>query len=257
MDKLQLVKIGGNIIENPNVLRDFLKDFAALQGPKILVHGGGKEATSLAKKMNVEVALVDGRRITNAANLELITMVYAGKINKSVVAQLQSFSCNALGISGADGNAYTAKKRAVQELDYGFVGDLTKINTGFFKQILEQNICPICCAVSHDQQGQLLNTNADTIAAAIAVALSPYFEVILTYCFEKNGVLENLHDPNSVIPVIDSERYEELKTNGIIAEGMLPKLHNCFDALEKGVQEIRIGSPKIFSKNNRFTKIQK
>lgn len=257
MDKVQLVKIGGNIIENPELVADFLKDFAALKGPKILVHGGGKEATALAKKMGVEVSLVEGRRITDAANLELITMVYAGKLNKSIVAQLQFLSCNAVGITGADGNAYTAKKRAVQELDYGFVGDLTQINTDFFKNLLLQNNCPVCCAVSHDGQGQLLNTNADTIAAAIAVALSEHFEVVLTYCFEKNGVLETLQDENSVIPIIDSKTYGELKSKGIIAEGMLPKLHNCFEALEQGVQEIRIGGPKIFSENNPFTKIQK
>ena len=257
MDKLHLVKIGGNIIERPAALSSFLRDFAELKGSKILVHGGGKEATGLANKLNVPVRMVDGRRITDKTNLELITMVYAGKLNKSIVAQLQAFSCNALGLSGTDANAYQAKKRAIGEINYGYVGDLTEINTAFFKKILSQNISPICCAVSHNGLGQLLNINADTIAAGIAKALSSSYDVTLSYCFEKKGVLQDIDDEQSVIPKINFKKYQELKTKGIIAQGMLPKLQNCFEALDQGVQEIRIGGPELLSKKSYYTKIYK
>ena len=257
MDKLHIVKIGGNVIENPKLLTPFLSNFAKLKKSKILVHGGGKEATALANKIGIPVKINEGRRITDKANLDLIIMLYAGKINKKIVALLQASSCNALGISGADGNAYSAIRRPIKDTDYGFVGDLTEINNYFFKILIDQNIIPVCCAVSHDGNGQLLNTNADTIAAKIASSLSTNFKVILTYCFEKNGVLENVHDEDSVIPLIDTKNYEELKMNGIIAKGMLPKLHNCFEALENGVQEIRIGNTEIFLGNNLFTKVRK
>ena len=257
MDKLSVVKIGGNVIEDAEALQSFLIDFAQMKGSKILVHGGGKKATAMAEKMDIPVQMIEGRRITDARNLDIITMVYGGKINKNIVAQLQNLGCNALGLTGADGNAIQAVKRPVKSIDYGFVGDVVGINNDLFQMLLKGEYTPVCCAITHDQKGQLLNTNADTIAAAIAVALSEHFEVVLTYCFEKNGVLETLQDENSVIPIIDSKTYGELKSKGIIAEGMLPKLHNCFEALEKGVQAIRIGGPKIFSENNPFTKIQK
>ena len=257
MDKLHIVKIGGNIIEDPKLLTPFLSNFAKIKESKILVHGGGKEATALANKIGIPVKIIEGRRITDKTNLDLIIMLYAGKINKKIVSLLQASSCNALGISGADANAYTAIRRPIKDTDYGFVGDLTEINNYFFKILIDQNIIPVCCAVSHDGNGQLLNTNADTIAAKIASSLSANFKVILTYCFEKNGVLENVHDEDSVIPLIDTKNYEELKMNGIIAKGMLPKLHNCFEALENGVQEIRIGNTEIFLGNNLFTKVKK
>jgi len=257
MDKLHLVKIGGNIIEQPVVLSSFLRDFADLKGPKFLVHGGGKEATEFAKKLNIPVEMIDGRRITDQTNLELITMVYAGKLNKSIVAQLQAFSCNALGLSGTDANAYQSKKRAIGEIDYGFVGDLQLVNTAFFMELLSQNIIPICCAVSHDGQGQLLNINADSVASGIAQALASRYDVTLSYCFEKKGVLENIEDELSVIPQINYEKYQELKAKGIIAQGMLPKLQNCFEALDQGVKEIRIGGPELLSKTSFYTKIHK
>jgi acetylglutamate kinase len=168
MAELKLVKIGGNVIENREALADFLADFAALSGPKILVHGGGKEATQMAKKLGINVQLIDGRRVTDAENLELITMLYAGKLNKNIVAQLQALGCNSLGLTGADGNSILAEKRPSQSVDFGFVGDLTEVNQSFFKMILDSGISPVCCALSHDGKGQLLNTNADTIAATIA-----------------------------------------------------------------------------------------
>ena len=255
MDKLHVFKIGGNIIDNESKLISFLKDFSALKESKILIHGGGKEASSVANQLGIPVKLHDGRRITDALTLNLITMVYAGKINKSIVSELQAFSCNSIGICGADGNAYKAIKRPKNEFDFGFVGDLIEINTPFFKNLLDNKIIPVCCAVSHDGEGQLLNTNADTIASDIASALSENFEVTLTYCFEKKGVLENIKDLNSVIPIINTEKYEELKNKGLINEGMLPKLHNCFQALSNGVKEVRVGSSNILSNQNLYTKI--
>ena len=255
MDELQIIKIGGNVIDHTEKLQAFLMDFAELTGPKILVHGGGKEATSLAKKMGIPVKMIEGRRITDQANLDLVTMIYAGKINKSIVAQLQNYSCNALGLSGADASSYTAIKRAVEEIDYGFVGDLKTINTPFFKNLIDLGISPVCCAISHDAHGQLLNTNADTVAAGLATALSEQYEVVLNYCFDKKGVLQNIEDEHSVIPEINFELYRQLKLEGVIAEGMLPKLHNCFQALKNGVKEVRIGNPMILSTEKQFTKI--
>ena len=254
MGRLHIFKIGGNIVDNESRLNSFLKDFSSLNESKILIHGGGKEASAVSNQLGIPVKLNNGRRITDAATLDIITMVYAGKINKRIVSKLQALSCDSIGICGADGNAYMSSKRTVEELDFGFVGDITHINKSFFKKLLKNNIIPVCCAVSHDGNGQLLNTNADTIASEIASALSENFEVDLTYCFEKKGVLENIGDLNSVIPIINTEKYEELKYKGLIQEGMLPKLHNCYQALSKGVKEIRIGSFNILS-DNKHTKI--
>ena len=254
MDRLHIFKIGGNIVDNESRLNSFLKDFSSLNESKILIHGGGKEASAVSNQLGIPVKLNNGRRITDAATLDIITMVYAGKINKRIVSKLQALSCDSIGICGADGNAYMSSKRTVEELDFGFVGDLTHINKSFFKKLLKNNIIPVCCAVSHDGNGQLLNTNADTIASEIASALSENFEVNLTYCFEKKGVLENIGDLNSVIPIINTEKYEELKNKGLIQAGMLPKLHNCYQALLKGVKEIKIGSFNILS-DNKHTKI--
>ena len=254
MDRLHIFKIGGNIVDNESRLHSFLKDFSSLNESKILIHGGGKEASAVSNQLGIPVKLNNGRRITDAATLDIITMVYAGKINKRIVSKLQALSCDSIGICGADGNAYMSSKRKVEELDFGFVGDITQINKSFFKKLLKNNIIPVCCAVSHDGNGQLLNTNADTIASEIASALSENFEVELTYCFEKKGVLENIGDLNSVIPIINTEKYEELKNKGLIQEGMLPKLHNCYQALSKGVKEVRIGSFNILS-DNKHSKI--
>lgn len=255
MAELKLVKIGGNVIENREALADFLADFATLNGPKVLVHGGGKEATQMAKKLGVNVQLIEGRRVTDAKNLELITMLYAGKLNKNIVAQLQALGCNSLGLTGADGNSILAKKRPSKPIDFGFVGDLTEVNQSFFKMLLDSGISPVCCALSHDGKGQLLNTNADTIAATLASALSDHFDVSLNYCFEKNGVLLDLEDDRSVIQTLDETNYLKLKSEGVLHTGMLPKLENCFTALKAGVKQVRIGSPKMITESVNYTQI--
>jgi acetylglutamate kinase len=255
MDKLLVVKIGGNVIENRVALLDFLKDFAALEGPKILVHGGGKEATQMAKKLGVKVKLIEGRRVTDAQNLNLITMLYAGKLNKTIVAQLQALGCQSLGLSGADGNSILAEKRPAKPIDFGFVGDLKTVNNSFFDLLLKEGISPVCCALSHDGNGQLLNTNADTIAATVAASLSNHYEVHLLYCFEKNGVLKDLNNDNSIIPSINESDYKNLKTKGLLHTGMLPKLQNCFTALKKGVKYVKIGNPKMITESGTYTQI--
>jgi acetylglutamate kinase len=255
MDKLQIVKIGGNIIEDRMALKDFLEDFARLKGFKILVHGGGKEATQMAKKMGVDVKLIEGRRVTDLPNLELITMLYGGKLNKTIVAQLQGFKCNSLGLTGADGNSIIATKRPNKPIDFGYVGDPKEVNVSFFKLILNAGISPVCCALSHDAKGQLLNTNADTIAATVALALADHFQVSLSYCFEKKGVLLDLHDDTSLIPTISESEYYKLKAEGVLHTGMLPKLENCFKALKGGVKQVRIGGPKLILQNHPFTEI--
>jgi len=257
METLKVVKIGGNIIDNDAELTSFLKEFASLNGPKILVHGGGKLATELSNKMNVPVKMIDGRRVTDAETLEIITMVYAGKINKNIVAKLQSFGCNSVGFSGADGNTIIAKKRPVSTVDYGFVGDVVKVNIMVSKLLLNNNITNIFSAISHDQKGQLLNTNADTIASELAIAFSKFYKVELYYCFEKNGVLESIDDNDSVIEQINQETYQKLKKSGIINKGMIPKLDNCFYALEKNVSKVCIGkSNMLFDQQSSYTTIQ-
>lgn len=253
MDKLAVVKIGGNVIEDAVALQSFLTDFAQMQGVKILVHGGGKKATAMAKQMDIPVQMVEGRRITDAQNLDIITMLYGGKINKNIVAQLQNLGCNALGLSGADGNAIQAIKRPVKTIDYGFVGDVVGVNADLFQMLLKGEYTPVCCAITHDQKGQLLNTNADTIAAALAQTLSKHFEVSLWYCFEKAGVLENIEDDQSVIEKIGPEKYEMLKANEVIHSGMIPKIDNCFDALKNGVSAVKIGAPKMIAKITQHT----
>jgi acetylglutamate kinase len=234
---------------------DFLKDFAALEGPKILVHGGGKEATQMAKKLGVKVKLIEGRRVTDAQNLNLITMLYAGKLNKTIVAQLQALGCQSLGLSGADGNSILAEKRPAKPIDFGFVGDLKTVNNSFFDLLLKEGISPVCCALSHDGNGQLLNTNADTIAATVAASLSNHYEVHLLYCFEKNGVLKDLNNDNSIIPSLNESDYKNLKTKGLLHTGMLPKLQNCFTALKKGVKYVKIGNPKMITESGTYTQI--
>ena len=255
MPKLNIVKIGGAIIEEEAKLLPFLKDFAALKGPKILVHGGGKKATAWAEKLGIPVQIKEGRRITDAATLELITGLYAGQVNKNIVAQLQGMNCNALGISGADANAIQAVKRPVKAIDYGFVGDVEQVNQTWFKQLLDQDISPVCCAITHDKKGQLFNTNADTITAEIGKALAKDFEVKISYCFELPGVMKNLNDPNSLIQNITRDSYQQLLLDNTISAGMLPKLHNAFDALHAGVNEVAIGATNMINQNIPYTSI--
>ena len=258
MKTIKVIKIGGNIIDNEDALASFITDFSTITGPKILIHGGGKLATKLAIQMNVPVKMTEGRRITNAETLDIITMVYAGKINKNIVAQLQANHCNAIGFSGADGNTIVSEKRPIKTLDYGFVGDVIKVNTETLEVLLNNNITPVFCAITHDENGQLLNTNADTIASELAIGLSKIFNTELYYCFEKNGVLEDVENDDSVIEKINTESYKILKENNIIFEGMLPKLNNCFHAINQNVQKVCIGkSAMLFNKNNKHTTIQK
>lgn len=254
--KLSIVKIGGNVIENKDQLSKFLEAFSRLTGPKILVHGGGKLATELGKKLNIASKLVDGRRITDAQSLDLITMVYGGLVNKNIVAQLQAYNCNAIGLSGADANTIQAHKRPVKEIDFGFVGDVDGINATTVQKLLEADLTPVFCAITHDQNGQLLNTNADTIASELSVGMSKRYETTLNYCFEKKGVLADINHEDSVIKHIDSVSYQKLLEQKIIADGMLPKLENCFNALKKDVYQVRIGDISMLDpKNDLFTTI--
>ena len=255
MNKLNVIKIGGNVIEDYKLLDSFLKDFANIKEYKILVHGGGKDASMLAKKLGVNTNIINGRRITDSSNLEIITMVYGGKINKFIVAKLQGLNCNAIGVSGADCNSITAVKRPIKEIDYGFVGDIDKINTNIFKLLLENKITPVCCAISHDGKGQLLNTNADTIASVLAIELSKLYSVSLLYCFEKKGVLNIEKSDQKILELITPTSYINLKSKGVINSGMIPKIDNCFNALKSGVKIVKIGSPKIIKGNEPHTKV--
>jgi len=243
--KLTIVKIGGNIINDSNALISFLKDFSKIKGSKILIHGGGRKATEMANKLGLKPKMVDGRRITDKANLEVVTMVYAGLLNKNIVARLQENNCNAIGLSGADANTISSHKRIVKDIDYGFAGDVDAVNSNVIKILVDNGLTPVFCAITHDKKGQLLNTNADTIASEIASAMCDVFDVELIYCFEKKGVLADTNDDDSVIERIDSRSYLQLKEKGIIAEGMLPKIDNCFYALQNGVAKVVIGLPEI------------
>lgn len=255
MPKLNIVKIGGAIIEQEAKLLPFLQGFAALKGPNILVHGGGKRATAWADKLGIPVQMKDGRRVTDAATLELITGLYAGQVNKNIVAHLQGMNCNALGLSGADANAIQAVKRPVKAIDYGFVGDVKQVNNSWFKHLLDQNISPVCCAITHDKNGQLFNTNADTITAEIGKALAQDFEVKISYCFELPGVMKDINDSNSLIEKINQASYQQLLLNNAISAGMLPKLHNAFDALQAGVKEVAIGATNMINQTIPYTSI--
>ena len=241
MQTLYVVKIGGNIIDDAQKLKAFLDVFATIKEPKILVHGGGKLATAMAAQLGIEQQLVDGRRITDAETLKVVTMVYAGYINKNIVAHLQANGADALGISGADGNIIKAHKRANANIDYGFVGDVDSINEKRLHLLLQQGITPVVCPITHDGNGQLLNTNADTIAQEIAKALSNDYSVQLIYSFEKSGVLLNADDESTVIKSINPVYYQQLKSEGKIFAGMIPKLDNAFAALQHGVQKVIIG----------------
>mgnify|MGYP003307834400 CR=1 FL=1 len=271
---IKVIKIGGNVVDNPELLREFVKDFAAMPGMKVLVHGGGVMASQMQKEMGMTPVMVEGRRVTDEETLKVVTMVYAGWCSKHIAALLQAEGCNAIGLSGADGNAIKASKRPPvhveslgSDVDYGYVGDVTaaSVNAGFIYSLLERGIVPVFNAINHDGYGNLLNTNADTIASSVAVAMANYRyrsprEVCcrceecthcsddgrlthvteLIYCFEKDGVLYDKDDDSSVIPDIDKARFEELKSEGIVADGMIPKLTNSFKAIENGVAKVII-----------------
>lgn len=241
MQTIKVIKIGGNVVDNPEKLHRFLHDFAEIGGPKILIHGGGKIATALSEKLGIETRMIGGRRATDAETLRIVTMVYAGLINKNIVAALQSEGCNALGLCGADGGLIRSKKRAATPIDYGFVGDPVEFGLSTASVLLEGGLTPVVAPITYEpQSGSLLNTNADTTARTVAVGLAAKYPVELVFCFEKPGVLRDVNDDNSVISEITPELYEQLKADGIVADGMLPKLENAFQAIGSGVQSVTI-----------------
>jgi len=242
MNKLYIIKIGGNVLDDDQALKHFLNDFATIQAPKILIHGGGKIATKIGERLGIESKYVKGRRITDEQTLELVTMVYGGLVNKQIVAHLQTLHCNAMGVTGADGNLIKAKKRPVGEVDFGFVGDITSesVNSTLLYFLLKQNVIPVFAPLTHGD-GVMLNTNADTIASVLAISLSKHFDVRLILCFEKPGVLRDVNDPASVIRQLNQATYEKLLAEGSFHDGILPKLENAFAAIHSGVKEVLIG----------------
>jgi acetylglutamate kinase len=248
-NKLSIIKIGGNIINEDRALASFLSDFSKIKHAKILIHGGGKTASKLNEKLGIKTIMNEGRRITSAKNLDTVTMVYAGFINKKIVSKLQGNNCNALGLSGSDANCIIATKRPTNPIDFGWVGDVKSINNTTINLFLQNGMTPVFCAISHDGKGQLLNTNADTVAAEIAIAMSEQYDAELIYCFEKNGVMMDVNDNNSIIQNINSKKYLDLKEKKIINEGMLPKMENCFYALQNKVAKVIIGNPNVINNN--------
>lgn len=240
MEKLTIIKVGGKIVEEENTLKQLLERFSKIEGKKVLVHGGGRSATALATKLGIESKMVDGRRITDAETLKVVTMVYAGLVNKNIVANLQSLGLNALGLTGADMNYMRSDKRPVKTVDYGFVGDVKEVNASLLADLISKDVVPVLAPLTHDKKGNLLNTNADTIAGEAAKALAQYFDVTLTYCFEKKGVLRDENDDDSVIAEINPQLFQEYVEKGIIQGGMIPKLENSFAAINAGVAKVVI-----------------
>jgi acetylglutamate kinase len=239
--RLYIIKVGGNVIDNEEVLSSFLADLSKLNEQFILIHGGGKVATEISKNLGIEAQMVDGRRITDAETLKIVTMVYAGLINKKIVSKLQALGKNALGLTGADANIIPAKKRPVKNgIDYGFVGDVEKVNGTTIEKLLQAGLQLVLAPLTHDGQGNMLNTNADTIASTVAVGLAGMYEVNLVYCFELPGVMQDINKPDSVITDINTKKYTELKDTGVIAKGMIPKMDNSFDAINNGVKSVII-----------------
>lgn len=253
--KLQVIKAGGKLIENEEKLQGFLSDFAALDGPKILVHGGGNMATELATRLGYKTEMIDGRRITDENSLQVILMVYAGLINKTLVAKLQALNCNSIGLCGADGNSIISTKRKKGAVDYGYVGDIERIDTNFISSLLNQGISPVFSAISCTKEGELLNTNGDSMACEIARAMSKDFTTEIMYLFEKKGVLSDINDETSVIQSINKERYLNLLHAKTINEGMLPKLQNSFEALENGVKKVLLGDSELLKNSSLHTEI--
>lgn len=242
--EVTVVKIGGNVVDNPVALADFLSDFAKLPGLKILVHGGGKEATRLSSTLGIETRMIDGRRVTDGDTLDVVTMVYAGLVNKRIVSKLQAIGCNAIGLSGADAGVIRSVRRPALPVDYGFVGDIdpSGVDGNFICNLLDQGLVPVFCAITHSTDGQLLNSNADTVASSVACAVSSLANVRLVYCFEKPGVLAVANDDTSVIPSITPDIFEALTSAGTVSGGMLPKITNALRAVGSGVGEVIIKS---------------
>jgi len=250
MEKLFIIKIGGNVLDDESALHSFLKDFSSITERKILIHGGGKIATRLGDQLGIKSNYINGRRITDAATLDLVTMVYGGLVNKQIVAHLQQLNCNALGLTGADGNVIKAKRRPVKDIDYGFVGDIIAdgVNSALLTTLLNQSIVPIFAPLTH-ADGKMLNTNADTIASVLAVGLSKSFDVRLIFCFEKKGVLRDVNNLDSVIHHLPKKLYQELLPRSVFADGILPKLENAYSAIDAGVKEVLIGEAGDLIKN--------
>ena len=239
-EKLTVIKVGGKIVEEEATLSQLLADFSAIEGYKVLVHGGGRSATKLAAQLGIESQMVNGRRITDAETLKVVTMVYGGLVNKNIVAGLQAKGVNAMGLTGADMNVIRSVKRPVKDVDYGFVGDVEKVNAELLGNLIRQGVVPVMAPLTHDGQGSMLNTNADTIAGETAKALAELFDVTLVFCFEKKGVLSDKNDDDSVIPVITPELFKEYVEKGVIQGGMIPKLENSFSAIDAGVSQVVI-----------------
>ena len=252
MNKLYVTKIGGNVLDDDTALDNFLKDFASIQAPKILIHGGGAMATKIGNRLGIESKYVNGRRITDRETLDLVTMVYGGLINKQIVAHLQQWGCNALGVTGADGNMIKAVRRPVKDIDFGYVGDITpdSVNSTLLYFLLRQNVVPVFAPLTYSS-GMMLNTNADTIASVLAISLSKHFDVRLIFCFEKKGVLRKISDENSLIRNLNEQQYKQLLTEGAFSDGILPKLENAFSAIHSGVREVLIGQATDLIRNTR------
>lgn len=250
-EKVLVIKIGGNVIDSPDSLKKFLGKFAEIGAKKILVHGGGKIATRIGEKLGIEAKYVDGRRITDDETLDLVTMVYGGLVNKQVVCALQAMGCNAIGLTGADANIIPASKRPVKAIDYGWAGDISPaaINANTLRAFLENGLTPVMAPLTHDAGGHMLNTNADTIASSLALALSHFYEVHLLYSFEKKGVLQSVEDGDSVVKRIDRLTFEAMKTNGALHSGILPKIENALQAIEHGVTRVIIGHSDDLAEN--------
>jgi len=240
MDKLTLIKVGGKIVEETGSLESLLQKFSLIEGHKVLVHGGGRTATKLASRLGIESRIVDGRRVTDAETLKVVTMVYAGLVNKTIVAGLQALGQNAIGLTGADLNYMRSEKRPVGEVDYGFVGDVKEVQSEILATLISQGVVLVLSPLTHDKKGNLLNTNADTIAGEAAKALARHFDVTLVFCFEKKGVLMDENDNESVIPEITRESFRDYVAKGIISGGMIPKLENAYEAINAGVKEVII-----------------
>ncbi|MCW3079034.1 acetylglutamate kinase [Segetibacter sp.] len=251
MQKLFVIKIGGNVIDSEAALQSFLTDFAAIEGNKILIHGGGKIATKLGEQLGIESKYINGRRITDDATIDLVTMVYGGLVNKKIVAQLQSKHCNAIGLTGADGNIIPATKRPVKEVDFGWVGDVegSALRVESVRLLLDGGLVPVFAPLTHDGCGHILNTNADTVASSLAVALSRFYDVRLIYCFEKKGILENVDDDNSVINIINKKIHQQLLSEQKLFAGILPKIDNAFAAIDAGVKEVLVGDARDLIQN--------
>jgi len=249
MEKLIVVKVGGKIVEEPASLKQLLVDFSNIEGHKVLVHGGGRSATALAARLGIESTMVNGRRVTDEETLKVVTMVYGGLVNKQIVARLQALGQNALGLTGADLNYMRSEKRPVKEVDYGFVGDVKEVNASILADLIAKDVVPVLAPLTHDKAGNLLNTNADTIAGEAAKALANYFDVTLMFCFEKKGVLKDENDDDSVIAELTPALFESYVQSGVIQGGMIPKLVNAFDALNAGVKKVVITRADLIDKD--------